>query len=424
MIKLDPWQEEVLKTKGNIVLCSGRQVGKSTIISMKAGEYAVKHPRKTILIIASVERQALLLFEKVLGYIHDTHRQMIKKGKDKPTKHTLRLKNGSIIHCLPTGISGYGIRGYTIDQLYADEAHFIPEEVWSAVTPMLATTGGDIILLSTPHGREGYFYRCFQDKSFTSFHISSEDCGRIPKDFLEKEKERMSKRQYMQEYLGIFIDELSQYFPDKIIAACMTLSRRKTGFIPSSRDYFLGVDVARMGEDETTYQIIDRINNDTLEHVENIVKRKELTTMTSRFIIHLDSQYDFRKIFIDDGGLGAGVFDQCLEDPQTRRKAVAINNLRKAIEHQGFSGAARKRKLMKEELYDNLLRLMEKGKIKLLDDPEIFQSLKSVQYEYGRDDRGENRIRIFGNYTHIAEGLIRAAWCLKEKNIKVWIDYI
>jgi len=67
---------------------------------------------------------------------------------------------------------------------------------------------------------------------------------------------------------------------------------------------------------------------------------------------------------------------------------------------------------------------MEQRRIHLLDDPEIFQSLKSVQYEYGRDDRGASKIKIFGSYTHTAEAIVRAAWCLKEKNIKVWIDYI
>ena len=145
--------------------------------------------------------------------------------------------------------------------------------------------------------------------------------------------------------------------------------------------------------------------------------------MTSRFILHLDTKYNFKKIFIDDGGLGAGVFDQCLEDEQTRRKVVAINNLRKSIENKPF-GTPRKRKMMKEELYDNLLRLMEQGKIQLLDDPEIYQSFKSVQYEYGRDERGEGKIRIYGNYTHIVEGLIRAAWCVKDKTLKLWVQYI
>jgi len=412
-LKLDTWQEEVLKTKGNLCLCSGRQVGKSTIISIKAGEYAISHVKKTILIIASVERQALLLFEKVLSYIHDNHKPFIKRGKDKPTKHTLRLTNGSVIHCLPTGLSGYGIRGYTIDQLYADEAHFIPEDVWTAVTPMLATTGGDIILLSTPHGRTGYFYRCFSDPSFTSFHVSSEDCDRIPKGFLNLEKERMTKLQYSQEYLGEFIDELQQFFPDKLIAKCMTMQRRS--IIAKDRRYYLGVDIARMGDDESTFEIIDKIDANTYEHIESIITTKTLTTMTTREILRLNKEYEFKKIYIDDGGIGVGVFDQLLEEDETRRKTVAINNASRALDRDD----KRHKKLLKEDLYNNLLRMMEQGKLRLLDDPEIFQSLKSVQYEY--TDRG---LRIFGNYTHITEGLIRAAFCAKDKSLKMFIDYI
>ena len=36
---LDKWQEEVLKTKGNIALTAPRQVGKSTIIAKKAADF-------------------------------------------------------------------------------------------------------------------------------------------------------------------------------------------------------------------------------------------------------------------------------------------------------------------------------------------------------------------------------------------------
>ena len=75
----------------------------------------------------------------------------------------------------------------------------------------------------------------------------------------------------------------------------------------------------------------------------------------------------------------------------------------------------------KEDLYNNLLRLMEQGKIKLLDDPEIFLSLKSIQYEYVTKEGQPTRRRIFGNYSHIAEGLIRAAWCTNDKSLSPYI---
>jgi len=418
-IELDEWQKDVLNTKGNICLCSGRQVGKSTVISMDAGEYAVKNPKKTIMIISAVERQALLLFEKVLSYIYQNYKGYILKGKDRPTKHTLKLGNGSIIHCLPTGDSGYGIRGYTIDRLYADEAHFINEDVWAAVTPMLATTGGDIILLSTPFGTQGYFHRCFHDPKFTSFQISTEEVAESRKEpqrtqmleFLKDEKMRMTKLQYQQEYLGLFVGGIMRFFPDELIDKIAVLDR----FFPSLSpvgDKFLGVDIARMGGDETVLASFERVKRKYIKMFDLDISEKTLLTDTTRLILHKDKQYNYKKIYIDDGGMGVGVFDPLLEHPQTKRKVVAINNAHRAIE-KDFN---RKKKLLKEDLYNNLLKLMENGEIEIFNDPEIKQSLRSIQYE-----QYDGKLKIYGNYSHITEALIRAAWCMKDKSLNIYI---
>ena len=408
-INLDDWQKQVLETEGNLCLRSGRQVGKSTIISIKAGEFAVKNKKKNIMVIASVERQAQLLFEKILAYIYENHKSYIKKGKDRPTKHKLQLNNGSVIHCLPTGESGYGIRGYTIDLLIADEAAFIPEDVWTAVTPMLAVTGGNIILLSTPHGRGGFYYRCFNDEKFKSFHVSSEDCPRKNQSFLDHEKSWMTKAQYAQEYLGEFVDELRQFFPDDLIKACQKAKRRNQ--ILPGRNYFLGVDIARMGEDESTFEIIDRTERKNLIQVENLITKHTLTTETTKMILNLEKQYHFKQIFVDDGGMGVGVFDQLLTEETTKRKVIAINNASRPLTRE----EKKKKRAIKEDIYNNLLALMERGEIQLLDDDEIFMSLKSIQYEY------ENgKLKVFGNYAHITDGLVRAAWCSKDKSLNIF----
>ena len=80
-----------------------------------------------------------------------------------------------------------------------------------------------------------------------------------------------------------------------------------------------------------------------------------------------------------------------------------------------------KKTLLKEDMYRNLLTMMLHERIKLLDDDEILLSLKSCQIEYLENSK---EVRIFGNYTHIVEGLIRAAWLAKEKSIKLSFDYI
>lgn len=420
----DKWQEEVLATKGNICLCSGRQVGKSTVIAKDAGDFATSNKGVSILVIAAVERQAQSLFQKIKWYIEDNYPSYICKGKDKPTLSKMNLNNGSIIRCLPTGTDGHGIRGFTIDRLYADEAAFIPEMVWEAITPMLLTTGGDIVLLSTPHGNSGYFHRAFYDDTFTNFQISSEkviedrEFTNTWKEFqrekalehLQREKDKMTALQYAQEYLGEFIDSLRQVFPDELIKACMTGKRR--GKIIPGRKYYLGVDIARMGNDESTFEIIDRTQDNKLIHVENQITRHTLTTETTTNIIELEKQYNFKQIFIDDGGMGVGVLDQLLTTDATSRKVVAINNMARPLTKDEL----KKKKVVKEDIYNNLIMLMERREIILLDDPEVFASLKSVQFEVG-----ERGIKYFGNYDHIADGLVRAAWCVTSKDLNLYV---
>jgi len=416
-MELDKWQKEVLEIKGNLALCSGRQVGKSTVIAIKAGESAVKS-KKTIMIIASVERQALLLFEKVLSHIFINYKSMIMKKKDKPTKHTLKLTNGSIIHCLPTGDSGYGIRGYTIDELYADEAHFIPEDVWAAVTPMLATTGGNINLLSTPFGAQGYFHRCFYDKKFTAIHVSTEDVAEsrpdpqrtMMKEFLHDEKERMTKLQYQQEYLGLFVGGIMRFLDDELINETLTIKEH----IPIG-DKFLGIDIARMGGDETVLCSLDRIKRENLVQFDLEIPEGQKLTDTTRLILHKDKQHNYKKIYLDDGGMGVGVLDPLLENDQTKRKVEGLNNAKRNIEATRDNKTPRK-KLLGEDMSINLKVLMEQGKIKLFDDPRIRQSLRSMQYE-----NMEGKLRIYGNYSHIFESLKRAAWCIKDKSLNIYI---
>jgi len=294
-MKFDKFQEDFLKHKGDKILCCGRQVGKSTICSIDAGEWAITHKNSNVLMIAPTERQARALFEKTLAYLVDKYPKHIRRGKNRPTKELIKLTNNVNIYCLPVGLAGIGIRFLTVHRLYVDEASRVPEEVWSAVTPMLLTTGGDTILLSTPFGTKGEFYRTWvnKDDAYRSFKRFSATSEIIMKERpicetwtakqrekallkLEQEKARMSRREYAQEYLGEFIEDLMRYFPDELIKRCCTLKRR--GGIPQG-NYYLGVDIARMGDDESTFEILDK-QMGQIVHVENMVTKKTLTTDT------------------------------------------------------------------------------------------------------------------------------------------------
>ena len=426
-MNLDKWQKAVLETEGNICLRSGRQVGKSTVIGIKAAKYALEKENRLIMIISKTERQAGLLFTKILYNIHLHSRREIKKGKDRPTKHLINLKNGSRIYSLPAGDTGYGIMGFTIDLLIADEAAFIPEEVWNSIIPALAITRGEIWLLSTPFVKEGYYFNCFSDPSFTAFHTSSEDCPRKDQPFLDRQKEILTKAQYAQMYLGQFVDELRQFFSDELIRRCC-IGKRGTyiGYkeleYPSPMtkgNYYLGCDVARMDRDEFTFEIIME-NNGKYFHVENITTKNIPIPESTRRIIELNEKYDFKREYIDSGGMGITVCDLLREDDENKRKVVEINNASRvyARDSTGREIIEKKRRIIKEELYNNLKKLMERREIILLDDDEVKASLKSIQAEHDPDT---GKMKIWGSYNHIVEGLIRAAWCSKDKALNIFI---
>ena len=442
-IKLDKWQERVLERKGNIVLRTGRQVGKSTIVAKKAAKLAQEYENSNTLIIAAAQRQSSHLFEKVmmeLTFVHEDKLKLAGGWQDnpkasnrqnhyakkqweqenglfleRPTKTEVKLNNGSRIYSLPAGKSGVFIRGLSLDFLIADEAAYIPEAVWVAVTPMMAVSKklrglGWTILLSTPFGKGGYFFNAFYDDDFMQIHVSSESCPRIPKSFLMKEKKRMSKMEYAQEYLGEFIDDWNQFFPTKLI-------KERMKFIGWDRErqyninyrYYAGVDIARYGEDETAIVIMEQ-KKEKCKIVKVIIYDNMKITETARALERLNKLYNFRSILVDSAGLGAGVLD-LLQESLGKSRVVGLDNSSKSIDDK------RSKKILKEDLYSNALKMMELEEVELISELKLLKSLKSMQFEYNK----EKNLRIFGNYSHISEAFVRVCWSKRQKKLKLFI---
>lgn len=436
VLKLDPWQIEALNHDGNLLLKTGRQVGKTTIMAIKSAKYMIEHPNSKIICCSLTEDQAQLIIVMVLDYLEKNYKTWIAKGTKKPTKNKIILTNKSEIIARPVGNTGDAVRGFTGDVLILDEASRFAEFIFTASKPTLLTTGGQIWMCSTPFGKQGYFYEAYQNKSqrfkvieANSWDVIHErplsDSWTLEKrekaiEFLEAEKRDCSKLQFAQEYMGLFVEDLKQFFSDELIQKACKLKRRE--YILPDRDYYLGVDIARLGEDEITYEILHKINDETIEHVESIVKTKQLTTQTHDDIVNLERNWDFRKIGIDagSGSLGVGILDWLLREPLTKRKTIALNNLSRDMDSSG----KKKKTLLKEDMYQNLRAMLERGTLKLLCDDEIMASLKSIQYEYSTEHGQLSKVRIFGNYSHIVEGLIRAAWLANTKSLNHRIYWI
>ena len=437
-IILDDWQEEVLKSAeagDNLLLCTGRQIGKTQIMAIAAARAMMKKECH-IIVVSLTEDQAKLIIFMILDYLETNARNLICDGIHKPTQNKIELRNRSHVIARPVGNTGDAVRGFTGDILIIDEASRFPQLAWDSAKPTLLTTGGRIWMCSTPFGKKGHFYESFLNKEgrYKVFHKSSEEVIKNRKisetwtaeireksiKFLEDERKSMSELRYGQEYLGLFLEDLRSYFPPELIERCCTAKRPER--IKPCDQHYMGCDLARMGGDETSFEIVRRIREDLIIQVENIVKVRRLTTENEDDIVALSKAYNMQKVYIDAGAgtLGVSILDHLLRIDETKDIVIPINNRTRPLDKNG----EQTQRILKEDLYDNLKSLMEKGHIQLLDDPEVKLSLASTQWEFVKEDDGMSRIKISSNYGHIAEGLVRAAFCSKEKDLNIWIRSI
>jgi hypothetical protein len=216
----DGWQEDFLRSSADRVLlnCS-RQSGKSTISAMIALHRALYHPGSLVLCLAPALRQSQELFGKVAGFYRDLGRPVAPQGE---RKLSLELENGSRIITLPG--SEKTIRGFSgATLLLVDEASRVDDGLYYAIRPMLAVSGGRLMMLSTPAGRRGVFHEEWTNgEGWERYEIPAEEVPRIPPGFLAEERAALPAFIYEQEYCCRFIETEDQLFGYDLVASSIT----------------------------------------------------------------------------------------------------------------------------------------------------------------------------------------------------------
>jgi hypothetical protein len=219
-LEADDWQREVLRSeKTRILLNCCRQSGKSTIAAVIALHKALRDESSLILILAPSERQAKETFGKLAGF----YRRM---GHPVPSesyrKMGLELMNCSRVEALPG--TEKTVRGFSaVDLLVLDEAARVADELYHAIRPMLAVSGGRLIMMSTPWGKRGIFHREWVEGiGWERYEVPASQCPRIPGAFLEEERRTLGRWLYEQEYACIFGENIDAVFKHEDISAAVT----------------------------------------------------------------------------------------------------------------------------------------------------------------------------------------------------------
>ena len=81
------------------------------------------------------------------------------------------------------------MRGFSASLVLIDEASRVTDEMYSALGPMRAATNGDLWLMSTPNGSQGFFWKVWMDggAGWERILAPATECGRISAEFLAGE---------------------------------------------------------------------------------------------------------------------------------------------------------------------------------------------------------------------------------------------
>jgi len=215
----DDWQERVLRsTAQRLLLNCSRQSGKSTVTGVLAMHTALYHPGSLTLMVSPTQRQSGELFRKALAAYRALGRPVPPESE---SALQLELENGSRLVALP-GQEGT-IRSYSgVSLLLIDEAARVKTESYMSVRPMLATSRGRMIALSTPFGTRGWWYDAYRDRArngWEYYEVTAEQCPHIPREFLAQERKDMGAWWYDQEYACVFRDAQDAVFTQRDIDA-------------------------------------------------------------------------------------------------------------------------------------------------------------------------------------------------------------
>lgn len=191
-----------------------RQCGKSTIAAVLALHRSLYYPDYLGLLVSPSLRQSSELFKKVTTLLN---KLPTKPGLVEENRLSLQLCNGSRIVSLP-GSEGT-VRGYSnVNLIIEDEAARVSDELYRALRPMLAVSGGSIILMSTPFGKRGHFFHEWEEgDDWERVRISADQCPRIATEFLDAEKRSLGEWWFRQEYECTFVENEENVFSNALV---------------------------------------------------------------------------------------------------------------------------------------------------------------------------------------------------------------
>jgi len=255
-LRLDPEEQQIFRRHtgrtvprvgGYIeaVAIVGRQSGKSQLAAALASfEAATRAKRGEYVVLLAQDLRGAQ--RALLSYCREMFEVPLFRGElVRETANELELKAGGslvVYPCRPASVRGIRCRLVVIDELAfftTSEGRPVDREMLRAVRPTLATTGGRLLVLSSPYGQTGALWDLHRQ------HYGRDDSGTLvwqatapemhpllPSDYLARMRED-DPEAYRSEVLGEFRAGVSSLFDPDALDSVVVPDRRE---LPASRE--------------------------------------------------------------------------------------------------------------------------------------------------------------------------------------------
>lgn len=232
------------------VVACGRQVGKTHLGGQEAGDGLVNQQR--VLLSSTSQDQSDIFWEYMTTWFAEPIQDgLIYKNEG---RRILKYRDGLVR--VKTGRDPDILRGGHWDKIIFDECAWLHPDAWNKVgLPMLATTNGTALFLSSPK-RRNWFWELYNKAvadttgAWAAWNFSTHENPFVTQAALDILTANMTEDDYKQEILAMFLEGEGSVF--RRIDEQATLQPRA----PYSGRFIFGVDFAQV-KDYTVVTVMD-----------------------------------------------------------------------------------------------------------------------------------------------------------------------
>jgi len=387
LVEPDPWQAAVLddlRDHRSVAVRSCHGPGKTTCAAWAVLWFLTTHAHPRVPCTAPKEEILLTRLWPEIAKWLGRSRLLTHFLEWQKTKVVCRQSPNTWFAVATVGRTPENLSGFHEEHLLyvVEEASGMRDELMGAVDGAMTTQGAKVLMISNPTQLTGYFYDAFhRDRArWKTHHVSAHDSPRVKQVYIDgmAAKWGVDGPMYQVRVLGEFPTQA-----EDALLGIDALERATRVELASAGPVVLGVDVARLGNDETV--ILTR-QGPVVRGIRTA--RKTRTTETTGLVIAAIRDERAEVVYIDEPGVGGGVVDELLDaqergDIPPHVQLVPVNVGMPAVNGTEFSN-------MRAEAYWTLRSDIDGGRMQLPDDEVLIGQLSTLRWKM--NSRGKVQI--------------------------------